>query len=94
MGNLAMTYETWQVLALLLCGGILYNALVNYIQDQLPNRHGVTAWLVVGGVGWTLVGLLLLTDLRVFLTALLCFMASGTPMILGSMRRYFQGKWT
>lgn len=89
-----MDYETWQVLALLLCGGILYNAVVNFVQDQLPHRHGVTAWLVVGGVAWTLVGLLLLTDLQVFLTALLCFMASGTPMIWGSMRRYFQGKWT
>ena len=83
-----MNYETWQVLALLVCGGILYNALVEYVQGQLPNRHGVTAWLVVGGVGWTLVGLLLLTDLKTFMLALLCFMAAGLPMILGSMRRY------
>ena len=89
-----MTPHVWQVLALLLLGGILYNALVNFIQDQLPNRHGVTSWLVVGGVAWTLVGLLLLTDLQTFLLALLCFMASGSPMILGSMRRFFAGKYT
>jgi len=86
-----MTPETWQVLALLLCGGILYNALVSFVQAQLPDRHGVTAWLVVGGVAWTLVGVLLLTDLETFLLALLCFMASGAPMIWGSMKRYLQG---
>ena len=85
-----MNYETWQVLALLVCGGILYNALVEYVQEQLPCQHGVTAWLVAGGVGWTLVGVLLLTDLRTFMLALLCFMASGSPMILGSMRRYLR----
>lgn len=86
--------NTGRILLMLLLGGILYDVLVNFIQDQLPNRHGVTSWLVVGGVAWTLVGLLLLTDLRTFLLALLCFMASGTPMVVGSMRRYWQGKYT
>jgi len=35
--------DIWQVLLLLLCGGILYNWLVDYAQRQLPNRHGLTA---------------------------------------------------
>lgn len=78
------------VLMLVACG-ILYNWLVEYVQRQLPNRHGVTAWLVVGGVAFVLVGLLLLTDVRVFSLALLCFVAAGTPMIIGSMRRYAEG---
>ena len=82
--------ETWRVLALLFCAGILYNAVVDYVQRQLPDRHGVTAWLVVVGVGWTLVGLLILTDTKTFLLAVLCFMASGSPMIVGSMARYLR----
>lgn len=87
-----MDPQAWQVLALLLCAGILYNGIVDYFQKQLPNRHGVTAWLVVGGVSWTLVGLLLLTDLETFMLALLCFVAAGAPMIVGSMSRYLRGR--
>ena len=75
-------------MVLLAACGVLYNVLVAYVQRQLPDRHGVTAWLVVGGVAFTLVGILLLTDLETFVIALLCFAASGTPMILGSMERY------
>ena len=75
-------------MVLLAACGVLYNVLVAYVQRQLPDRHGVTAWLVVGGVAFTLVGILLLTDLETFVIALLCFCASGTPMILGSMERY------
>lgn len=38
-----MTPETWQVLALLLCGGILYNALVSFVQAEITavlTKHG------------------------------------------------------
>lgn len=87
-----MIPDVWRVLALLFCAGILYNALVDYVQQQLPDRHGVTALLVVVGVGWTLIGLLLLTDLNTFILALLCFIASGSPMIFGSMARYLRLK--
>jgi len=45
---------------------------------------------VVGVLG-TLIGFLLLTDVRTFTLALLCFVVTGTPMVLGSMRRYAQG---
>ncbi len=80
----------WLVLALMFVAGLLYNELVEYVQAQLPRAHGVTAWLVVGGVGIALVGLLLLTDLRTFVLALLVFVACGSPMIWGSMRRYWR----
>ena len=83
-----MDPQAWHVLALLLCAGILYNGIVDYFQKQLPNRHGVTAWLVVGGVSWTLVILSPVIGLRVFLLVLGGFVAAGTPMIIGSMRRY------
>lgn len=78
------------VLAMLVVFGLLYNLLIEYIQQQLPKQHGVTAWLVVGGVLVTLVGLYMLTDLRTFLLAILCFACSGIPMIAGSMGRFFK----
>lgn len=82
----------WQVLALMFLSGILYNGLTVYVQQQLPRVHGITAWLVVGGVAIALVGLLLLTDLQTFLLALAVFMAIGSPMIWGSMWRYLKGR--
>ena len=87
-----MTTETWRVLLFLAAAGVLYDALVSYVQEQLPDRHGVTSWLVVGGVLWTLFGVLMLEGVRVFLAVLLCFAASGTPMVIGSMRRYQREK--
>lgn len=78
------------VFAMLFVFGLLYNFLVEYVQEQLPEGHGVTAWLVVGGVMVTLIGLYMLTDLRTFLLAVLCFACSGIPMIAGSMGRFFK----
>lgn len=78
------------VLVMLVVFGLLYNLLVEYVQEQLPKQHGVTAWLVAGGVLITLVGLYMLTDLRTFLLAVLCFACSGIPMIAGSMGRFFK----
>lgn len=85
-----MNADPGPVLLLLLMGGVLYNWLVEYSQRQLPRVHGLTAWLVVGGVLWTLVGLLLLTDRHTFFLALLAFAFSGLPMIIGSMVRYWR----
>jgi len=78
------------VFAMLVVFGLLYNLLVEYVQSQLPQQHGVTAWLVAGGVLITLVGLYMLTDMRTFLLAVLCFACSGIPMIAGSMGRFFK----
>lgn len=85
-----MNDQTLTVLALLFTIGLLYNGLTGYVQSQLKQPHGVTAWLVVGGVLWTLFGVLILTGIDTFLTVLLCFIASGTPMVIGSMARYRQ----
>lgn len=82
--------DTWRVFLLLLAGGILYNWLVEYTQSQLPRVHGLTAWLVVVGVLGTLIGYMMLAGVQAFLTVLLCFVATGTPMILGSMLRYWR----
>ena len=80
--------DTRLVLLMLLASGVLYDGAVNFTQRQLPSEHGVTSFLVVGGVLWTLFGLLLIEGVRVFLIALLCFVSSGTSMVIGSVVCY------
>ena len=85
-----METETWRVLLFLAATGVLYDALVSYVQEQLPDRHGVTSWLVVGGVLWTVFGIGILLGVQDMIVVMLCFMASGSPMIAGSMLRYLR----
>lgn len=80
--------ELVRVLLMLALGGVVYDRfVVDVIETRLPPGHGVTAYEVAGGVLFTLVGLLLLTDLGTFILALLCFAASGLPMIVGAHHR-------
>ena len=74
------------MLLLLLCGVLYYRYVVDII-ERLHPPPGVTAYEVVGGVLFTLVGFSLLVGMETFLLALLCFAASGIPMILGSHYR-------
>jgi hypothetical protein len=61
-----------------------YNAWV----DSLKEKHeGGTAWLVVRGVGFTLVGAALLIGIVQALIVAACFIASGVPMIYGERKR-------
>jgi hypothetical protein len=77
-----------QVLLILAVAGVLYDRfIVDIIETQQPPL-GVTAWEVVGGVLFTLVGFAFLAGVEAFLLALLCFAASGIPMILGSRARH------
>jgi hypothetical protein len=79
--------EVLRVLVVLAVAGAVYD---RFVVDKIERLHpplGVTAWEVVGGVLFTLVGLLFLTDLETFILALMCFAASGIPMILGSHGR-------
>ena len=76
-----------RVMLMLALLGVLYDRyMVDIIERTQPSLN-VTAYEVVGGVLFTLVGLLLLTNMETFLLALLCFAASGIPMILGSQHR-------
>jgi len=80
--------ELVRVLLMLLLGGIIYDRfVVDVIETRLPPGHGVTAYEVTGGVLFTLIGLLLLTSVETFVLALLCFAASGLPMIVGAHHR-------
>lgn len=76
-----------RVMLMLALLGVLYDRYVVDIIERTQPALGVTAYEVVGGVLFTLVGLLLLTNLETFLLALLCFAASGIPMIIGSHHR-------
>lgn len=73
----------------LLVFGIAYNALVARIGSR---RHrGFTSLLVAAGVMVTLLGVAAL-DLQASLITAIAFVASGTPMILGSIIRYVKAR--
>jgi hypothetical protein len=74
------------MLMLSLCGVLYDRYVVDIIERHAPGLN-VTAYEVVGGVLFTLVGFSLLVGMETFLLALLCFAASGIPMILGSHHR-------
>lgn len=76
------------VLAGLLCFGVLYNEIVvDNLAAHLPQKYRATSWEVVVGVLVTLIGIGALLGLETMLVCLLCFAASGIPMILGDYRR-------
>ena len=80
----------WKVLAvmgILALFGLGYNAFVAWIEKNGHDR-GFTALLVVGGTVVTLIGSLALIGWESTLLVVLCFVASGTPMIIGSLIRY------
>ena len=77
-----------RVLLILFLSALIYDrAVVDVIERRLPQPHGVTAFEVVIGVLFTLVGFGFLVGLETMILALLCFAASGVPMILGSLQR-------
>ena len=69
--------------------GVAYNALVAYLEREVP-EHGYTAFLVVGGVMATLIGAAFIVGLTSTLLIGLCFIASGLPMIIGSVWRWLR----
>lgn len=82
----------WNFAAVLL-GLLIYGAIYNWIVGWLKREEchrGYTALLVVGGTLVTLVGASVLIGVKYALLTLACFMASGLPMVLGSMARYMR----
>lgn len=77
-----------RTLLMLAMFGFLYNWLVvDKVERWLPPAHGVTAFEVVGGVLVTMVGFGMLAGFDYMVLGLMCFAASGIPMIIGSLRR-------
>lgn len=80
--------QVFLVLVGLACFGVLFNELVvNNAEKYLPLDHGITAFEVVFGVLVTQIGISYITGFDILPIALLCFAASGIPMIIGSLRR-------
>jgi len=79
--------ELAAVLMGLLLFGIGYNWFVTRL-EQGGHDRGYTSLLVVVGVMVTLAGALVVVGWWAVLVVALCFVASGTPMIVGSIARY------
>lgn len=80
--------EIARVMLMLALGSVVYDRyVVDVIEMRLAPGHGVTAYEVAGGVLYTLVGLMFLAGVETFVLALLCFAASGVPMIMGAHHR-------
>jgi len=74
------------VCAALITFGIGYDALVRWLERKVPD-HGYNAFLVAGGTLVTLIGAAFLIGPQNALLTLACFVASGLPMIIGSVHR-------
>ena len=80
--------QTFAVLFGLMCFGLFYNGvIVDNLARHLPARYRATSFEVVGGVVVTCLGIGALLGFEAMLVCLLCFAASGIPMIYGDIRR-------
>ena len=70
--------------------GIGYNALTALFERK-GYMEGFTSLMVAGGVVMTLLPLLLISPVFVLIVAG-AFLASGTPMIIGSVSRYVRNR--
>jgi hypothetical protein len=74
-----------------MCGlflfGLGYDQFVGWLERNGYER-GVTALLVVAGTLVTLLPILFIWGIRAFFRTFSLFVASGTPMIAGSLWRY------
>lgn len=71
--------------------GLWYNAWVAGLVHTGRDR-GYLSLIVAAGVAVTIAGVALIAGWQVALIVLLAFVASGTPMILGSIRRYVDAR--
>lgn len=75
-------------IALLFLCSLVYD---RYVVERIETRDppvGVTAWEVVGGVGYTVFVAGMVVGFGVALIVLLLFAPAGIPMILGSHYRH------
>lgn len=76
------------VLCGLMCFGLFYDGVVvSNFARRLPARYRATSFEVVFGVLVTCIGIGAILGFQAMLICLLCFAASGIPMIYGDIRR-------
>lgn len=83
-----LTYDLWLLLAGLFLVSAGYNWLINWLH-RAGRMQGYTWLSVIVGVGYTLAALAIL-DWQAALKALLLFAASGAPMALGDICRFWR----
>lgn len=83
---------SWQSIGLIMAAlvvlGYIYNQIVAKLEQQ-GYTEGFLSLLVAAGVGFTLAGVAVI-DYKAALLTLAAFAASGTPMIAGSIWRYWK----
>jgi len=76
---------------LVLAGGLLFGFIWNWLtvkMNKTVKNHGYAAFLVVGGVAGTMMLATVLVGLEAALKVVAVFCATGTFMIIGSVRRH------
>lgn len=83
-----MTGINWAIVGMVLISLFLFGALFAVLVWVLGRRkEGYTALFVAAGVLITLAGVAVI-DWRAAVLCLVCFIASGTPMIVGNVGQY------
>jgi len=92
---ITLQVDVWRTVAVclaLILFGLWYNREVARLEGS-GDHEGYLSLLVVVGVAVTIVGWLVVTgDLAGGLVLLVCFAASGLPMIAGSISRYLAAR--
>ncbi len=84
-------FVLWTVIVLggLMGFGVWYDRFVCRLEEQ--EIEGYRAVMVVGGVAATGVGFaMIMRSMELGVVLLMCFVASGLPMIVGNIRRYLE----
>jgi len=80
--------DSWETVGLVIITLFLFGVIFAAFVWQIGHRkEGYTAFLVAIGVLVTLAGVAVI-DWRAAVLALVCFTASGTPMVIGSVAQY------
>ena len=82
-----MGWKLAAMMGLLFVFGWGYNSLVEWVESKGYNQ-GYTSLLVVLGVAVTLLGALPLVGIEAVVLMVCLFVASGLPMVIGSVVRY------
>jgi hypothetical protein len=93
MMELTLTLDVDRLIALalgLMMFGIGFNAFVEWLERRPLGHHGYTAFLVVIGVAVTVLASWPIIGFKAVLTLIVAFLASGIPMVVGSIARYMR----
>jgi hypothetical membrane protein len=83
--NITELVSNWPLFCAVLAGLILFGVIYNRkVQELGDDKEGHLSLYVAFGVFVTLVGVFFI-DQRAAVIALICFIASGTPMIIGDL---------